>query len=94
MVEVRWSPKAADDYESLIKYYEKNAPKFAQTLAKQIIYIIENLDQFPKMGRMVPELQNEEIREIIYRNFRIIYRLKEEILEIVRIIHGSRRLKI
>ena len=94
MVEIRWSPKAADDYASIIKYYEKTAPKFAQTLAKKIIYIIENLNQFPKMGRIVPELEIEEIREIIYRNFRIIYRLKEEILEIARIIHGSRLLRI
>ncbi|TFG01201.1 MAG: type II toxin-antitoxin system RelE/ParE family toxin [Promethearchaeota archaeon] len=92
MVEVRWSPNAADDFESIIKYYEKTAPKFAQTLAKKIIYLIENLNQFPKIGRKVPELGNEEIREIVYRNFRIVYRLKEEILEIARIIHGSRPL--
>lgn len=94
MVEIRWSPLATDDYESIIRYYEKTAPKFAQNLAKKIIYIIENLTQFPKMGRIVPELENMEIREIIYRNFRIIYRLKVNILEIGRIIHGSRLLRI
>ena len=94
MVEIRWSPLATDDYESLILYYEKTAPKFAQNLAKKIIYIIENLIQFPKMGRIVPELENTEIREIIYRNFRVVYRLKEDILEIARIIHGSRILRI
>ena len=76
MVEIRWSLIASDDYDSIIKYYEKTAPKFAQNLAKKIMYIIDNLIQFPKMGRMVPELENEEIREIIYRNFRIIYRLQ------------------
>jgi len=43
MVEIRWSPVATDDYESIIRYYEKTAPKFAQNLAKKIIYIIENL---------------------------------------------------
>ena len=94
MVEIRWSPIATDDYESIIKYYEKTAPKFAQNLAKKIMYIIENLIRFPKMGRIVPELENVEIREIIYRNFRVLYRLKENILEIVRIIHGSRPLRI
>jgi len=46
------------------------------------------------MGRIVPELENAEIREIIYRNFRVVYRLKENILEIARIIHGSRLLRI
>ncbi len=94
MVEIRWSPIATNDYESLIKYYETTAPKFAQNLAKKIMYIIENLIRFPKMGRIVPELENVEIREIIYRNFRVIYRLKENILEIVRIIHGSRLMRI
>jgi plasmid stabilization system protein ParE len=90
MVEIRWSPIATDDYESIIRYYEKTAPKFAQNFAKKIIYIIENLIQFPKMGRLVPEFENTEIREITYRNFRIIYRLQENLLEIARIIHGSR----
>jgi len=94
MVEIRWSPLATDDYESVISYYEKTAPKFAQNFAKKIIIIIENLSKFPKMGRIVPEIENIEIREILYRNFRIIYRLKEDILEIARIIHGSHMLRI
>jgi len=94
MVEIRWSPIATDDYESIVRYYEKTAPKFAQNFAKKIIYIIENLNQFPKMGRLVPELENTEIREIIYRNFRIIYRSQENYLEIARIIHGSRILRV
>ena len=94
MVEIRWSPLAIEDYDSLIRYYEKTTPKFAQNLAKKIIYIIENLTKFPKMGRIVPELEIKEIREIIYRNFRIIYRLKKDILEIARIIHGSRILSL
>ena len=49
MVEIRWSPLAIDDYESVIIYYEKTAPKFAQNFAKKIIIIIENLSKFPKI---------------------------------------------
>ncbi len=94
MVEIRWSPLATDDFESVIKYYEKTAPKFAQNFAKKIIIIIENLHKFPKMGKIVLELEDAGIREIIYRNFRIIYRLKEDFLEIARIIHGIRILRI
>ncbi|MBN1801752.1 MAG: type II toxin-antitoxin system RelE/ParE family toxin [Candidatus Lokiarchaeota archaeon] len=95
MVEIRWSPVAADDLEAIINYYKNIAPKFAQNIAKKIIYIIENLRQFPKFGRIVPELEIAEVREIIYRNFRIVYRLKSiDILEISRIIHGSRILKL
>ncbi len=94
MVEIRWSPLATDDYESIIRYFKKTAPKFAKNFAIKIIFIIENLSNFPNMGRIVPELESSEIREIIYRNFRIIYRLKDNILEIARIIHGNRILRI
>ena len=94
MVEIRWSPLATDDFESIIIYYEKTAPRFAQNFAKKIIYIIEHLSKFPKMGRIVPELKGTEIREILYRNFRIIYRLKDNFLELARIIHGSRILRM
>ncbi len=43
---------------------------------------------------MVPESEKPDIREIIYRNFRIVYRLKKENIEIARIIHASRILKL
>lgn len=43
---------------------------------------------------MVPEFEDLDIREVIYRKYRIIYRLRESILEIARIIHGSRILKL
>jgi plasmid stabilization system protein ParE len=88
MVEIRWSPKVTDDYELIIEYNEKTAPKFAQSLAKKIVYIIENLNQFTKLGRIVPEIGKEETREVIYRNFCVIYRFNEGILEIARLIHG------
>ncbi len=45
------------------------------------------------MGRIVPEVENDKVREIIYRNFRLIYRINQNFIEIARIIHGSRILK-
>jgi len=48
MVEIRWSPIATDDLESIIRYYEKTAPKFAQNIAKKLSTLLKILINFPK----------------------------------------------
>ena len=94
MASINWSKLATADYDSLLNYYQEIAPKFAIILAKKIYFLIDNLKKFPRIGRIIPEMENENLREIIYRNFRIIYRIKGNDIEIVRIIHSSRKLNI
>jgi len=55
---------------------------------------VENLNSFPKLGRMVPELDDPNLRELILRNYRLIYRIFEEKIQIIRILHGSRILNL
>ncbi|MFN3395854.1 MAG: type II toxin-antitoxin system RelE/ParE family toxin [Thermodesulfovibrionales bacterium] len=52
-----------------------------------------SLPHFPKTGRVVPEYNDENIREKIYQNYRIVYRLKDGVVEIVAICHGSKLLE-
>ncbi|MFH0948630.1 MAG: type II toxin-antitoxin system RelE/ParE family toxin [Elusimicrobiota bacterium] len=47
------------------------------------------MSQFPKSGRIVPEYKDEILRERIYEGYRIVYRLKGDIIEIVTISHGA-----
>ena len=49
---------------------------------------------FPEMGRKVPEADDPKVRELIYKNYRIIYQIKAGYLEIITVIHGSRLLKL
>jgi plasmid stabilization system protein ParE len=53
---------------------------------------IEQLELFPYSGRVVPEYNQPNLREIIYQNYRVIYRVKTGLIEIVRITHGARLL--
>jgi len=53
-----------------------------------------HLEQFPKLGRIVPEYNNPDLREVIYKNYRIIYLIKRQQLEIISVIHGSRKLNL
>jgi plasmid stabilization system protein ParE len=51
------------------------------------------LGQFPEIGRVVPEYNKPEIRELIYRNYRIVYRTKPDFIEIITVFQGSRILE-
>ena len=59
---------------------------------KKIISIIKDIPRFPKAGRMVPEYGDENLREKIYQNYRIVYRLRGKAVEIVAITHSAKPL--
>jgi hypothetical protein len=61
--------------------------------AKRVIKIIKSIPGSPRLGRIVPEYNDDNLRERIYGNYRIIYRIKPETIEIAAICHGSRLLE-
>ena len=93
MVEIKWTNNALEDLDDIANYISKDSPKYAQILVKQIYEMINSLKQFPMFGRKVPEYSDPSLREIIYKNYRIIYLVKHKHLEIISVIHGSRKLK-
>lgn len=90
--QVRWSPRAASNFEDICNYIARDSELYATLFAKGIIEIIEAIPQFPKAGRMVPEYGDENLRERIYCNYRIVYRLHREAIEIVTIAHSAKPL--
>ena len=92
MVEVRWTDKALADIEALAVYIAKDSEKYAVIEVARIFEAENILMQYPKSGRMVPELGREDIREIIRGNYRIIYRLISKNRIDILTIHHSRKL--
>ncbi|MBI5199504.1 MAG: type II toxin-antitoxin system RelE/ParE family toxin [Nitrospirae bacterium] len=90
---IRWSPRAASNFEDICNYIAKDSEYYATLFAKKVNAIIKAIPQFPKAGRIVPEFGDENLREKIYENYRIVYRLKGEYLEIVTICHGAKPLQ-
>ena len=90
MAEIEWSLKAENDLNEVIDYIAQDSLEYALLFYEQVREKVENLIQFPKMGRIVPELDEPTIRELILRNYRIIYRISEKKIQIVRLFHGSR----
>ncbi len=90
MAEIEWSLKAENDLNEIIDYIAQDSLEYALSFYEEVREKVENLIQFPKMGRIVPELDESNIRELILRNYRIIYRILGEKIQIVRLFHGSR----
>ncbi|NBC02434.1 MAG: type II toxin-antitoxin system mRNA interferase toxin, RelE/StbE family [Bacteroidetes bacterium] len=89
---VIWKPQAVKDLEAIEEYYLKVAPKFADILIDEIHHQTDKLKKFPKSGRKVPEINDPAIREVIHKNYRIIYHVSsaEEKVEILTVYHSSR----
>jgi plasmid stabilization system protein ParE len=86
--------QAQDELEAIVEYYERvGADDFAAVFEEKVIEKIRPLETFPRMGRMVPEIEDEAIREVIYRDYRIVYvvdRDKEEV-EVLTIFHSAQQ---
>ena len=87
-----WTPLARDDLREIVSYIARDNPGAALRVGKRILSSVEPLKNMPRMGRKVPERQDETIREIVRGNYRIIYRVREDqqAIEIWRIWHGAR----
>jgi toxin ParE1/3/4 len=80
------------DLEKAVSFIASDNPKIASSFGFEILGKTEQLKKFPLFGRVVPEFKSENIREIIHRPYRIIYRVQEraKVIEILRIWHGAR----
>jgi toxin ParE1/3/4 len=87
-----WAPSARLDLRELTSYIAESRPIAAARFVKQVFHVVEHLADFPESGRVVPEFADPNIREVIRRPCRIVYRVKsqERIVEIARIWHAAR----
>ncbi len=90
--QVSWSPEALDDVDDIAEYIGKDSPFYAQSMVEQFILASRNLKQFPMKGRLVPEFNDETYRESFVSSYRMIYRILDEEVQIIAIIHGARLL--
>lgn len=95
MARIVWTIQAVEDLETIFDYISKDSPKYARIQIIRIQSIIKVLKKQPRLGRVVPEIENEKIRELILGNYRIIYRLSsDKTVEVLTIHHSSRLLAL
>jgi len=89
MAQVRWTPQAADDLEAVCLYISRDSPRMAAAFAERVMRATDRLASYPRLGRTVPELGHENIREVIVGNFRVIYRVRPDAVQLLTIHHGA-----
>lgn len=94
MARVRFTEQARSELDAIIEYYERiGASEFAEVLEAKLIEKVRRLERFPRLGRMVPEIGDEAIREVLHRNYRIVYVLSrdEEEVDVLAVFHSSQQ---
>ena len=90
MTKLIWSPQAGHDLENIRDYIAVDSPRYAALVIERIIAGVERLGSFPESGRVVPERNDPQIREVIVRPYRVVYRLRPGVVEIATVFRASR----
>jgi len=92
-VRVSFSDSALFDLEQIILYYEdQEVPQVGRDLVAVIINRVESLSDHPDIGRIVPEFDDQNIRELIKPPFRIVYIKEKSNIYIIRVWRSERML--
>ena len=87
---VKWSAPAKRDLKQIHDYIAKDSKYYGRKVAQNIAAATEELNEFPKIGRIVPEIGNPNVRELFVYSYRLIYEISTDSIEILAIIHGKR----
>ena len=88
-----WTKEALVRLQEIEEFISRDNPKIAIESTDKLISIAETISDNPEKGRIVPELAIEQIREILYKGYRIVYCRKEVSIEILTVFEGHQLLK-
>ena len=92
-MKIVWSEPAVDDLEAIRDYIARDSEVYARSFVAELLGAVDRLEDFPESGRQVPEAEDRpEIREVIYRGYRLIYRLERARVVILTVLQGAQDL--
>jgi len=89
---LEWTDPAVNALQGIHDYIAQDQPFYAVRFIERIVVTAERLRDFPELGRKVPEADKNDVRELIFQGYRIIYRHKSNRIQILTVVHGSRDL--
>ena len=89
MINVEFKQKAEEELQQIKEYISRDSIYYANKTVNEIIDKAEYLEIFPYTGRKIPEYNNVSLRELIYKSYRIFYKVNSNI-HILNIVHHSR----
>lgn len=93
-MKIIWSPLAVERASEIAQYIALDKPSAADKWITTVFSKVEQLASSPEIGRVVPEIGDKLFRELIYGNYRIVYRIEKKQVSILTIRHGKQILPI
>ncbi len=93
-MKIIWSPLAINRASEIADYIAQDKPSAAKRWINEVFTKVKQLKSSPQIGRIVPEISDNKFRELIYGNYRIIYRMEIKQISILTIRHGKQILPI
>lgn len=90
--QVRWSNEAVIDLESIAEYISRDSTYYAAAFAEEVLSTAATLERFSGRGRIVPEIGEENIRELFVKGYRLLYKTGDDFVLVLGVIHGRRDL--
>ena len=90
MAKVIWAPSALGDIGSIAEYIAKDSVEMASLFISRLFDATDRLHEFSFSGRIIPEINNPDCREVVYGAYRIMYRVERNEVWITGVIHSAR----
>lgn len=87
---IKFLVSALEDMRSIKAYIGRDNPEAAVRMIKKIRAAVKHLEEFPNSGRIIPESNNPQLREIIISNYRVMYQVSESAINIFAVYEGHR----
>ena len=91
-MKIVWTQPAVEDLHELHAYIARDSELYASGFVERLILAVEALENYPKLGRIVPEGNDESVRELLYQHYRLIYRVTKDHIQMLSVIQGARDL--
>ena len=89
---VKWTLPARDDLKAIYEYIALDSKFYAKKIVREIVSLSSTIPDSPERGRIVPETDEPEIRELFIYSYRLVYQLSPTAISILAVIHGSRNI--
>ena len=89
---VKWTAAAWSDLEEAADYIARDSPNYAAALVREVCEAARSLSRLAGRGRMVPEFREPAIRQLLVGNYRLIYQVSKDTVDILALVHGARDL--
>jgi toxin ParE1/3/4 len=87
---ITWAPQALSDVLAIRTYLDRDSAEYADLVVERIVDAVSRLETHPRSGRVVPEVGESSLREVLVGRYRVVYRLTRGVAEILTVFHGAR----